>query len=77
MNVTTEPYEITKLTFFRRAVPTRNRRLDTFEVWPAEQHKLNIVKTTVVATVGTYTSVGFVFDGVAYYLESESQFIPN
>ena len=76
MNVTTEPFKITKLTFFRRAVPTHNRRLDTFEVYPSEQDKLNIVKTTAVCTVGTAVSVGFVFDGVAYYLESESKFIP-
>lgn len=76
MNIHTEPYAINKLTFFRRVVPTRSAKLNTFEVFPVEQHKLNIVKTIVETPTGTAYSVGFVFDGVAYHLESEMKFTP-
>jgi hypothetical protein len=75
MNITTKPFKITKLTFFRRVIPTRNRRLDTFEVFPAEQHRLNIVETIIEMPEGSAHSVGFVFDGVAYHLENEAKFV--
>ena len=75
-NITTEPYKINKLTFFRRVISVRNGKLDTFEVYPAEQHRLNIVKTILTLQEGTVHSVGFVLDGVAYHLESEMKFIP-
>jgi hypothetical protein len=77
MNMTTEPFKITKREFFRRVVPIGNGKLDTFDVHPKEQHRLNIIKTTLVLPEGTTYSVGFVLDGVAYYLESESKFILN
>lgn len=77
MNITTQPYVIDKLTFFRRVFPTQCGRLNTFEVFPAEQHKLNIVKTSIKTPEGTAHSVGFVFDSIAYHLESEMKFTPN
>jgi len=77
MQITTKPYSIDKLTFFRRVVPTRNRKLDTFEVFPQEQHRLNITETILTLPEGNAHSVGFVLDGVAYYLESKSQFYPT
>jgi hypothetical protein len=76
MKTTTQPYTIQKLTFFRRVFPTRPAKLNTFEVFPFEQHRLNIVKTILETPTGTAYSVGFVFDGVAYYLEAEMKFIP-
>ena len=77
MNISTQPYIIQKLTFFRRVIPTRSAKLNTFEVFPIEQHKLNIVKTSIETPEGTAHSVGFVFDGVAYHLESEMKFTPH
>jgi len=77
MSITTQPYVINKLTFFRRVIPTRSAKLNTFEVFPSEQHKLNIVRTSLETPTGTAHSVGFVFDGVAYHLESEVKFTPN
>jgi hypothetical protein len=77
MQITTKPYSIDKLTFFRRVVPTRNRKLDTFEVFPQEQHRLNITETILTLPEGNAHSVGFVLDGVAYHLESKAQFIPT
>ena len=77
MNITTKPYSINKLTFFTRVLPTRSGKLNTFEVWPKEQHRLNIVETIFTSDVGTAHSVGFVLDGVPYHLPSESKFIPN
>lgn len=75
MNVTTEPFKITKREFFRRVIPTLKPKQDTFDVYPATQHRLNIVQTAVVLPEGTAYSVGFVFDGVAYHLPSESKFV--
>ena len=77
MNITTEPFKITKREFFRRVCPKHNPKLDTFDVYPTTQHDLNIVKTTLVLPEGTAYSVSFRFDGVLYHLESESKFIPN
>ena len=77
MTITTQPYTIQKLTFFRRVIPTRSAKLNTFEVFPIEQHKLNIVKTSIETPEGTAHSVGFIFDGVAYHLESEMKFTPK
>ena len=77
MKITTQPYKINKLTFFRRVIPTRSAKLNTFEVFPIEQHKLNIIKTSIETPTGTAYSVGFVFDGIAYHLESEEKFTPN
>jgi hypothetical protein len=77
MTITTQPYTIQKLTFFRRVIPTRSAKLNTFEVFPVEQHKLNIIQTIVETPTGTAYSVGFIFDGVAYHLESEMNFIPS
>jgi hypothetical protein len=77
MTITTQPYTIQKLTFFRRVIPTRSAKLNTFEVFPAEQHKLNIVRTSLETPTGTAHSVGFVFDGIAYHLESEIKFTPK
>jgi hypothetical protein len=77
MTITTQPYTIQKLTFFRRVIPTRSAKLNTFEVFPAEQHKLNIVRTSIETPTGTAHSVGFIFDGVAYHLESEMKFTPS
>ena len=77
MQITNEPYPIQKLTFFRRVISKGSGKLDTFEVYPCEQHKLNILKTSITTPEGTAYSVGFVFDGVAYHLESEMKFIPH
>lgn len=77
MDITTKPYAITKLTFFTRVLPTNSGKLNVFEVWPKEQHRLNIVETIATTSMGTAHSVGFVLDGVPYYLPSESKFIPN
>lgn len=77
MNITTEPYEITKPTFFRRVFPKFHDVRDTYDVYPKTQHQVNIVKTTLVIPEGTAYSVGFVFDGVLYHLERESKFVPN
>jgi len=77
MNITTEPFKITKPTFFRRVFPKYNDRRDTFDVHPATQHQFNILKTTLVIPEGTAYSVTFSFDGVAYHLERESKFVPN
>lgn len=77
MNITTEPFKITKREFFRRVCPKFNPKLDTFDVYPTTQHDLNIVKTILVLSEGTAYSVGFVFDGVAYHLESEMKFVPS
>ena len=75
MNVTTEPYKITKREFFRRVFSTFKPKQDTFDVYPSTQHRLNIVRTAVVVPEGTAYSVGFTFDGVEYYLPSESKFV--
>lgn len=75
MNVTTEPYNVTKREFFCRVIPTLKPRQDTFDVYPSTQHRLNIVQTALVLPEGTAYSVGFVFDGVAYHLPSESKFV--
>jgi hypothetical protein len=77
MNITTEPFKITKREFFRRVCPTRNPKQDTFDVYPTTQHHFNILKTTLVIPEGTAYSVGFAFDGVLYHLESESKFVAN
>jgi len=77
MNITTEPFKITKREFFRRVCPKFNPKLDTFDVYPTTQHDLNIVKTILVLPEGTAYSVGFVFDGVQYHLESEMKFVPS
>jgi len=77
MNITTEPFKITKREFFRRVCPKWNPKLDTFDVYPTTQHHFNIVKTILVLPHGTAYSVGFAFDGVLYHLESEANFVPN
>jgi hypothetical protein len=77
MNITTEPFEITKPTFFRRVCPKFHDVRDTFDVYPSTQHDLNIVKTILVIPEGTAYSVSFAFDGVLYHLERESKFVPN
>jgi len=77
MNITTEPYQITKPTFFRRVIPKYNDSRDMFDVYPATQHHFNILKTTLVIPEGTAYSVTLVFDAVVYHLERESKFVPN
>lgn len=80
MNITTRPYKIDKLTFFRRAFPLtcgNSGKLNTFEVFPSEQHRLNIVETIAELSNGFAHSVGFVLDGIAYQLDSEMRFVPK
>ena len=79
MNISTQPYTVSKLSFFRRVIPVsygNAGRLNTFEVYPHECERLGVVETTITLPEGITYSVGFVLDGVAYYLESESGFIP-
>ena len=72
--IKTEPYVIDKLTHFTPVFDANKQLL--FAVWPEEQHRLNIVKTSYEIPEGTVYSVGFHFDGVPYHLESEMRFIP-